>query len=929
MRPLVLKIQAFGPFAGKEELDFRLLDKQGLFLVHGPTGAGKTSLLDAITFALYGESSGKDDRDGPQLRSDHAAASVPTEVCLDFLHGGRSYRVTRRPKQLRPKANGKGTTLAPPEATIWELDKNGKPGMPLATAVTDVTKRSAEIIGLKADQFRQVVVIPQGQFRKLLVADAASRESILKTLFKTERYGRIQEALKEEAGGIRREKELVESRRDALLGSAEVADAEELAARSVGLEKKVADLATAHEKAGLELAAVSRDRDRIEVLAVAADRVVAARARSAQAELRITSARKAAEAAEKQVVEVEKTAEPEATRCEAEVTRLRGLEPCVNRYHEAVAQLASIAKTVTESETGLARLTEEIARLEKSAREHEEKTRELTAKAAALDASRLRLEKVAEALDQHAQVARLAKQVETQKRGLGALVAEGKAARANLDQAEQAQDKAERRWTEGRAGSLAAGLQPNDSCPVCGSKDHPAPASSPEAVPSDAELKNLRAEVDRARKEHAAAQVHYAERKTQLQSAQDTLDERRSSLVKQDLSALEPERVAAKKAFDEAEAASGLLAPRSQEYKELEVALGKAQEQLETTRAAREKALQLRSSAQATREELESQVSEPLRVAGAIATEIKSLESLRDQARAALQEARKAKESAAAEFNQATAERKEIVEGIESETKAYAAAIAVEDSLPDIPTDPALGAPLLATQRTRLEQAQQSARTAAGEAARLHGNAQSELKSARKIEKQIGALLKKQAKLEKRYKIFGTLAEAANGKNESRLKFQNFYLAVLLDHVVRVATRRLSEMSQGRYDLHRVTKLGDGRRIGGLELEVHDHHTGTRRPVATLSGGESFLAALALALALGEVTASFAGGKALDVVFIDEGFGSLDPDTLERAFHVLLKLEQAGRLVGVISHVEELKGRIDARLEVTAGRTGSHARFVV
>jgi exonuclease SbcC len=488
VKPERLVLQAFGPFAGTQVLDFAELGRFGFFLIHGPTGSGKTTILDAMVFALYGDTSGgaatdKGARRADDMRSDHAPPELPTEVRFDFRVGERRYRVVRRPEQPRPRVRGEGSVVDKKTATLWErsgvdVAETESEGRPLATRWTDVTREVERIIGFRSVQFRQVVMLPQGRFQELLQAKSDEREEILQRLFRTERYLRLQQALKAEAQAGGRELEQLRERRAWLLAQAGVATADELAE----------SLAAAHDEA------------------TAADEAVRAASAAETAALAPPA----------------RAAHPEARSVDA---RLDELDEA-RRLHDC---LAAERRLVDESrlEAALAQKAGALAALDRAVHD---RRNDLTPRLLGLELAENELERASAAREQAeaALAGELARQGErtaarervrdlqavldrTQLVALARLARDE--ARARLDDAERAHEQAERvlserrdgaaaawraaaerlgeleeRWSRGQAAVLASSLRPGEPCPVCGSTDHPRPAAVAAEVPTEAEV---------------------------------------------------------------------------------------------------------------------------------------------------------------------------------------------------------------------------------------------------------------------------------------------------------------------------------------------------------------------------------------------------------------------------------------------------------
>lgn len=869
MRPLRLVLSAFGPYAGTESVDFRRLGEQRLFLVHGATGAGKTSLLDAICFALYGDMSG-DERDGKGFRSQHAGPEQLTSVTLDFSVGERSYRVMRQPEQERARRRGEGTTRSPAAATLWDrtgLDDDEAEGRVLATRSGQASEEVAGILGFRSEQFRQVIVLPQGRFRDLLLAKSAEREAILRQLFDTAFYGRIEETLGLRSRELKAEADARRAERATLLRREGCADDEEVRQLSLGLEAQKS-----------ELDARVTDLQRQSSLA-------------AQALERAT----ADHAAFQRLARIEATLAQLAGRRDAvDVDRAR-LEAA-----QRAAGLADLAARLEEHRNGAAAARSAGEALQ---REHDEAAGALKVVAATLEVERARAperERLREILgEQQRALPQVQELVDALRRrqSLAAVqqqAATELAAAREVVAATQARAAALRARREaGSAAWLARELRPGEPCPVCGSTEHPRPAAGSSEIPAPEEIvaaENVAQEAESDWERAAAKQQQAGRDMSGLESLVGALRKQLAGVATASLDGLAEVQQAAARTQAELQRLQSAYEQVDQQHRELRERLAGLASKLESASGQRE-------ATAAQRLATEAEWSRRLELAG-----------FRD-------------EQAYLEAHLA-----------ETERMALGAAIAEFDR--DLVTESARAGEARAAVAGLDRPDLGASRSAADAAAAAHGEASRESgQLAQRISDLADTLValrqldEAYRAAEAHYAVVGTLADAATGRNPHRVSLQRFVLASRLDDVLAAASQRLGMMSRGRYLLRRAVETTDRRIAGGLELEVEDSYTANSRPVATLSGGESFQAALALALGLSQVVQNYAGGIRLDTIFIDEGFGSLDPEALDLAINTLVDLQQSGRMVGVISHVPELRERIDVRLEVLGGAGGSRAVF--
>lgn len=1012
MKPLYLKLQAFGPFAATETIDFTRLGDQAFFLIHGPTGAGKTTLLDAICFALYGDTSGGE-RSAQDMRSANADPALRTEVTLEFGLGPMHYRVTRSPTQDRPSQRAAGGFVK--EAAKAQLDVMLDGGWKShASQPGRVSDAVRDLLGFDSAQFRQVIVLPQGRFRELLTADSRARQGILERLFHTELYRRVEEQLKEQAASIRREAEQIAVRRKALLDQHELASVEALANRIDAMQATLAELLRREEvaRADSEAAQASLRKGELEhtqikawreaegalamlnakVAAVDADRVRLRAARRAaqvtpavqqlqaarqdQARVRAalaqadTSATRAAQAAEAAALALRAELSRQETRAAAQrtVTRLEHLLPQARK-------LGVLRNAVAQADTALAMAQSacvaKIGAFEAAAtalKALEADAEQARIGAANLQALQLRL---AQARERAARIAKC-RQIEAELGPLRAALesseARKRAATEARDAARVAMRQAEVDWRHGQAARLAGSVKRGEPCPVCGGKDHPALAQQTLALVTDDDLDAARLALQRA--EDALAEASTAHQQASANAAQwqarlADLIEAAGDVSAAGASALDAEIAALAEAAREAERAGqradALAVQVAQARKTVEAAEALAQAADTAARAAAQEHARLDGEWQAACEQVPEDSRDPDTMTAALQAARREAGALE----AALQAAQGAERDAVA-LQAATAAA--LASARDNVTQADARVTEREAALADamraagfdheeayaaacLPADDAsaLDDAIRAFDVELARAAEWHARTAAiaqalqvpdmpallatrdQAAVRLEAaiRERSELAASRdallQCKGQVESLAAEGREVETRYAVLGRLSEVANGNNPRRMTFQRFVLATLLDEVLEAASLRLLRMSRGRYALQRVREQGDQRMAGGLDLEVFDHDTGATRPANTLSGGEGFLASLSLALGLADVVQSRAGGIQLDTLFVDEGFGTLDPESLDFAIRTLLDLQQAGRLVGIISHVAELRERIDVRLEVRPGVAGSQA----
>lgn len=1019
MKPLFLEMTAFGPYADTQALDFRKLHDRSLFLIHGPTGSGKTSILDAICFALFGDSSGGE-RTGRHLRSDHAAPDRETSVTFEFSIGSDRYRISRRPSYERPKLRSEGTTSVSAKASMWKLNGAGNTDSsePIARTASAVTQQSELVLGLRSDQFRQVVMLPQGQFRRLLTADSRDRQAILDTLFRTAFYGEIEKALREARAELKSEIDSVTDHMKLLIEQADVESAEELdrvrqnkARESASIEKQIKEATEAERAASAALHAAKQTESRFTELSVAESacaaledrleefaekRVGIDRARKADSlraeESNLLARKKEAEAAEEglraakaAVTEADRTRESALQSLNLSEQALKDRDPLSKRitelesFQESVGKLADAKRAATAAERNAGKAQKEhaaaVEHLESLNVDLEKRREELqAARTSASHVEHLQAQveseaKVAERVEKLRSLEKKHKKAATglaaDEKALADVTTDLSAARGNLSELQ-------RSWNAAQAAILAGKLSTGEPCPVCGATEHPNPAARDTSAPNEHEIEaqsrlieELEARREKAAQQCSDAKTALARIEADLEALRDQLgervsasskelnagldalrarlkaceqDKRRAEKLEKDIAGIEEDLKKAQKTKDladttlreahsEADLARGRLVEREQaapeqwrDPKVLQKALKETRGRLHVLDGEAERARKAFNEAEK-------------RLSGAIGT-LNAAKKTEELARRSLEESTAAFQTRVRE--QGFADEYEYrsarmdphrVDAMEEELKTYHETLAAARDRRRRAVEATSN-----LERPDVEAMERTAR-AAQEALRRIVERRAELKAEMerfdRLARDYRKNREKCSALEERFSIVGDLADTALGRNDLGLAFQRFVLSALLDDVLLTASERLQRMSGSRFSLHRAADREDKRTAGGLDLEVFDTYTGTRRPVATLSGGESFLASLSLALGLADVVQAYAGGIRLETIFIDEGFGSLDPESLDLAYKTLVDLRQGGRLVGVISHVGDMKEMIRDRLDVRPGPRGSTADFVI
>ncbi|MEV7234166.1 SMC family ATPase [Streptomyces sp. NPDC051020] len=1016
MRLHRLTLTAFGPFGATQEVDFDALSAAGLFLLHGPTGAGKTSVLDAVCYGLYGAVPGARQSPGTSLRSDHAPAGLPTEVRLELTVGGRHLEIIRRPAQPRPKKKGEGFTTEKAQSWLREYDPEHG-WRALSRSHQEIGEEITQLVGMSRDQFCQVVLLPQGDFARFLRADAEARGKLLGRLFDTRRFAAVEERLTE----LRRTTETqVKAGDEQILGIAQrIAQAAGPAAGELPLpDARPGDPGLTDGV--LEWAAAARSNAR-ERLDIAESVLSAAESGQALARRELDTARELARLQQRYEETRRRASELEARRPERDRQRERlerarkaelvapALElrdDAERAYRTARAaregtraqlpdtlvdagaeQLATLERRLRQELGGLdaarraerrnAEIDTERAELERQASADEELVQEAKGWLAGWESTRRELqERIETAQESATRTEHLAGRLEPARRRLDAarrrdvLAAEATDAADRLAAARERALGAHERWLGLReqrlrdiAAELAAELVDGEACKVCGSGDHPDPARAADGhVDRAAEetalavyrrAEQARTEADRelgaVREKHAAARA--AALPGVGTAVDDATDPGAAQTVDGVPHATEPavvelKALVAELADDHSRAhrtAAGMHAARE--------ALAAAEREQSERLEARQQA-ERRSAARISRREgldreqagLEAELTAARGESGSVAAHAALLER-RVALLAEAAEAVRAEELAARRSKEADGRLADAAFRAGFDTPEAAAATLLTDAehrdiqhrIDAWQAEAAAVAERLAEPETRAAaehpEADPDAAQAAYDAAEGRvRSAAATLAAARERCAELGRLSRRATEdvrtlgpLRDEYDRVARLAGLTAGTsadNERKMRLESYVLAARLEQVAAAATARLQRMSSGRYTLVHSDARTGGRR-SGLGLHVVDAWTGRERDTATLSGGETFFASLALALGLADVVTDEAGGVRLDTLFIDEGFGSLDDQTLDEVLDVLDSLRERDRSVGIVSHVGDLRRRIPAQLEVVKERNGS------
>lgn len=984
MRLHRLELTGFGPFHDLQSVDFDAFAADGIFLISGRTGAGKSSVLDGVSFALFGGVPRYDGAD-KRVRSDHCAPQDPTLVTVEFTASARRWRVSRSPEYERPKKSGIGTTTEPHRATLDEWVDGQWRGR--AARPVDVANALDEILGVNQQQFLQVILLAQNRFAQFLHARSEERQKLLRRLFGTRTYEQYQSALDER----RRESERARAESGAncdlvLREAARIAGDAGIPLEFDGLPPvdRVDELERTVQRARYRAETLVRERAAADLAHRAADSAHAALNAVREAQLARLRARQTLSLLDDETPviatrrsEVERARHAESMRdalrradaARAGAGRARtavgeALEAWTAAFGEPTPTLEDLPDVIAELIAGSARLergreaeaahsraVSELAGIAEQIGQAQRELAELEQRRAALP-TRLRecddeLEIVrqaaagAAAASEHVRAVRerlgAARRAQTLAAAYRQAESEHLAAGERAQFAQAAVTALLRRRLLGIAGELAAELVPGQACVVCGSTEHPAPAEAhPDAVDDRA--------IEAAERARDAATVEVVAAAEAARTARDSLAAATAAAGGTSADALRSELDHAERELRDAEGAVTRRDVMIAQRAELEAVIADVDAAHSTLLSAiaawQERQRSLRSLA----DDEDLIAREARGTFDTVAAHLVHLATFRDSAEAlerALRAAREAEdhESAADADVLAQLAASPFVDELEARSALRdPAAVAAADSLvrehevamrvareqlrelelrlagePDEPVD-------LAAAATALGQARDAWSAAVDAAARAEQVAD----SLAALAVQAHTLTAASLEAEEAHAALARLADTVAGRapNTHRMTLEAFVLAAELEEIVAAANLRLSDMSSGRYTLQHTDARAARGVASGLGLEVMDAFTGQSRPAQSLSGGETFLASLALALGLAEVVSSRAGGIRLDTLFVDEGFGSLDDETLDIAMRTLDELRQGGRTVGLISHVAAMKEQIPAQLLVTATPAG-------
>lgn len=1038
MRPIKLTISAFGPYASKQVIDFEELKGRNIFVISGKTGAGKTTIFDAISYALYGEASGES-RETDSLRSHFADDNTETYVELEFELRGEKYTVNRVPKQKKKKARGEGYTEKSADATLTLPD--GK----VITKVKNVTDKIIEILGITREQFKQIVMLAQGEFKKLLLADSVEREGIFRKIFNTYDFEKIQAELKDKAANLSKNrtksKHEMEINLKNIKGEHDIVIDEyvdfplvieklkDLLERDNNIYKTLneegKEVDNKLQVKNQEKAIIETNNNLIkekEIITKALDELLSKedeyknksktiidgknakevkyiedkliettkkltkREEDYNLSLKNIDSLKLKQEEANKLLQIEESKECDREKLSVEINNLNKLEEKIIELDSLNNKVMHLKQSAENSKLQIINNKKETEELKKSKEEKELQLKDI----ATLETKKVELESDIKAknktLDEVRELFKVIRSFQNTYIEHNNKAKEYKEFEVEYKKVKENYEKMDDLYKKEQAGILASKLQENEPCPVCGSTNHPNKATIKEnlKIPTKEELKVAKENLDKLEKENLekinnlttlnSNKTTYLEQVNNhlsMLSATLNIDKTFNSETAKVVKNLGTElKSVIDKLKDELLKVIDKISLKEKIEKELNL--------ITTTINEREHSLiKLEECEKNYTTELTqniTKIDEYKKEIPENITDLKTLNNLIEVktkelniSKEKLAKLRLENENLAKKLEGENSTSKEINKSIEelkleiANNKANFNEAIKEQGFDNIQTyeDAKLQISMVESLEKEVENYNSELKltkakqediinktkdivfmdiTTIDEEIRSIQNNKKELESKlrelhaiivgnKTILKNVENLNIEFKEIEEEYKVLGELADLANGKKAPYISFERYILASYFEDIIEAANIRLEKMTGDRFSLIRKTSKSKGAGQKGLELEIYDNYTDSSRDVSSLSGGESFKASLSLALGLSDIVQSNAGGVSLDTMFVDEGFGTLDPQSLDNAIDSLLELQRGGRLVGIISHVEELKERIDAKLEVTSTSKGSKVEF--
>lgn len=915
MRPIKLIISAFGPYAGRVEINMDALGSSGLYLITGNTGAGKTTIFDAITFALYGEASG-DNREPSMFRSKYADTDTPTEVEMTFLYAGEIYHIKRNPEYLRPARRGGGMTIQRADAILTYPDGR------VINKVKDVNQAVKEIMGIDRNQFSQISMIAQGDFLKLLLADTKERQEIFRELFQTKNYQILQEQLKSESGLLNRQREVVKNSVEQYISGILCDDTDEL---SIELKKAKEGKMLIGDIVELTDKLLAHDQKREDELSI---ELAVVEKQLEEINGKLTKAEEDEKIKEELIRDRSLLAEnsEELERLREQLNKAKENQQSGEKLIQKIAELEAEVLVYDELEVKEADNQKVEEERQKVIHSQAENVRQQEQMALEIEALRLEQKSLERSGEERERLAGELERKENLKTSFELIIGEIKhydALKIKLTKAQkdyiQAQEKAEnlqktyneknRAFLDGQAGVLASTLKAGMPCPVCGSTKHPYLAEVSREAPTQAELKKSKKVYEAAYADANTASRLAGEVKGNFLSQEEIvrklvatqMDEKCedfvqvSEIVEKRLAEVEVLIVRLKKQIEDKQ-------EQKKRYDELTRLIPKREEKVEDLQKDLIILKEQASALGSRQSELKSRIKE-----------LSSKITYRDKV--------EIREAITKLTDKKTNLQKSLKKAEEGYSECEKKVIALESKIQQMEKQLAGEAEInIESEKERKVHLAQRKNMLTDRQKEVYSRISANQKELKNIKKRSAEL----SKLEDKWQWVKSLSNTASGNisGKEKIMLETYVQMNYFDRIIARANTRFMVMSGGQYELKRRLEAENSRSQSGLELNVIDHYNGSQRSVKTLSGGEAFKASLSLALGLSDEVQSSAGGIRLDTMFVDEGFGSLDEESLQQAMRALTGLTEGNRLVGIISHVEELKGKIDKQIVVTKERSG-------
>ena len=1038
MRPIKLTISAFGPYASKQVIDFEELKGRNIFVISGKTGAGKTTIFDAISYALYGEASGES-RETDSLRSHFADDNTETYVELEFELRGERYIVNRVPKQKKKRVRGDGYTEKTADATLILPD--GK----VITKVKNVTDKIIEILGITREQFKQIVMLAQGEFKKLLLADSVEREGIFRKIFNTYDFEKIQAELKDKAANLSKNRTkskhemeinlknikgehdivideyvdfplVIEKLKDLLErdnniyktlneegkevdNNLQVKNQEKaiietnnnLIKEKEIITKALEELLSKEDEYKNKAKTIidgknAKEVKYIEDKLVENNKKLAKREEDYNLSLKNIDSLKLKQEEANKLLQIEESKECDREKLSVEINNLNKLEEKIIELDSLNNKVMHLKQSAENSKLQIINNKKETEELKKSKEEKELQLKDI----ATLETKKVELESDIKAknktLDEVRELFKVIRSFQNTYIEHNNKAKEYKEFEVEYKKVKENYEKMDDLYKKEQAGILASKLQENEPCPVCGSTNHPNKATIKEnlKIPTKEELKVAKENLDKLEKENLekinnlttlnSNKTTYLEQVnnhlsmlsatlnidktfnsetakvvknlgTELKSVIDklkdellkvidkislkekiekelnlittTINEREQSLIKleeseknytteltQNITKIDEYKKEIPENITDLKTLNNLIEVKTKE-------LNISKEKLAKLRLENENLAKKLEGENSTSKEINKSIEElKLEIAN---NQTNFNEAIKEQGFDNIEDYENAKLKIS------------MVESLEKEVENYNSELKLTKAKREDIVNKTKDIVFMdiTTIDEEIKSIQENKKELEGKLRDLH----SIIDNNKTVLKNVENLNIEFKEIEEEYKVVGELADLANGKKAPYISFERYILASYFEDIIEAANIRLEKMTGDRFSLIRKTSKSKGAGQKGLELEIYDNYTDSSRDVSSLSGGESFKASLSLALGLSDIVQSNAGGVSLDTMFVDEGFGTLDPQSLDNAIDSLLELQRGGRLVGIISHVEELKERIDAKLEVTSTSKGSKVEF--